>query len=196
MAERRLYIVDDDAALRTMIRRMLSDSAVEVEEFGSAEKFLAGYSERPRGCILLDLRLPGMDGLEVLEHIADLSPANPVIMLSGYADVPSAVRAVQKGAVDFLQKPFQKERLLDVVGKGFEKLEAAAVEDRDFGSLTPREREILIAFSDGAPNKIVAAKLGLSPRTVEMHRARIFRKLGVTNLAQALLRARAAGVIS
>lgn len=119
-----------------------------------------------------------------------------VIMLSGYADVPSAVRAVQKGAVDFLQKLFQKERLLEVVGKGFERLDAAAIEDRDFGSLTPREREILIAFAEGTPNKIVAAKLGLSPRTVEMHRARIFRKLAVTNLAQALLRARAAGVIS
>lgn len=192
----RLYIVDDDAALRTIIKMMLADRGVKTYGFERAEEFLDGYSKRPIGCVLLDVRLPGMDGLELLERIADLPPPNPVIMLSGYADVPSAVRAVTKGALDFLQKPFKKEDLLAVIDKAFAKIEATELKVREVKSLTPREREILIAFREGESNKVVAARLGLSPRTVEMHRARIFRKLGVTNLAQALRRASDAGLIT
>ena len=195
MIVRRAYIVDDDAALRMTMHRMLSDAGIETQQFDSAEAFLAGYSDRPAGCVLLDVRLPGMDGLELLDQIAGLAPANPFIMVSGYGDIPSAVRSVQKGALDFIQKPFRKEQLLDVVGRAFEKLESATNQVQQFEVLTPREREVLLAFSDGAPNKIVAARLALSPRTVEMHRARIFQKLGVTNLSQALLRAADAGLI-
>ena len=195
MTQRRAYIVDDDAALRRTIGRLLADAGAQVDEFDSAEKFLAGYSERPLGCVLLDIRLPGLNGLELLERVANLTPANPIIMVSGYGDIPSAVRAVKMGAIDFLQKPFTKEQLLDVVTHAFEKVEATAKEDPDLQSLTPREREVLVAFRDGAPNKVAAAALGLSPRTIEMHRARIFRKLGVTNLAQALMRARDARLI-
>lgn len=191
-----LYIVDDDAALRTMIKRMLADSDAELYEFECAEDFLDRYSERPIGCVLLDLRLPGMDGLQLLERIVELSPPNPVIMLSGYADVPSAVRAVTMGALDFLQKPFKKEDLLAAVEKGFAKIKAIELRDREVASLTAREQEVLIAFRQGESNKVIAAKLGLSPRTVEMHRARVFRKLGVTNLAQALRCAHIAGLIT
>ena len=173
---RRAYIVEDDAALRRTMVRMLSGAGVESEEFETAEEFLADYSNRPIGCVLLDVRLPGMDGLERLEQTAELDPANPIIMVSGFGDIPSAVRAVKMGALDFVQKPFRKEQLLDVLDK--------------------RERDVLAAFADGAPNKVVAHRLELSPRTVEMHRARIFKKLGVRNLPQALLRARTAGLIS
>jgi len=111
-------------------------------------------------------------------------------MVSGFGDIPSAVRAVRTGALDFLQKPFRKEQLVEAVRKALERVEDSALENAELQSLTPREREILSEFRDGAPNKVVAAKLGLSPRTVEMHRARIFRKLGVSNLAQALGRLR------
>jgi len=196
MGSRHAYIVEDDPALRRIIARMLNDVGTLTEEFGSAEAFLEGYSNRPMGCVLLDVRLPGIDGLELLETIANLAPPNPIVMISGFGDIPSAVRAVKMGALDFLQKPFGKDRLLGVVEKAFERIEATTRTDREFERLTPREREVLIAFHGGAPNKIVAAKLGLSPRTVEMHRARLFQKLGVTNLAQALMRARDAGLIS
>lgn len=193
---RRAYIVEDDPALRRVIARMLGESGTASEEFGSAESFLDDYAQRPIGCVLLDVRLPGIDGLELLETIAALDPPNPVVMISGFGDIPSAVRAVRMGALDFLQKPFTKANLLDVVDRAFEQVDAAVRTDREFERLTPREREVLIAFQDGAPNKVVAARLGLSPRTVEMHRARLFRKLGVTNLSQALLCAHDAGIIA
>jgi two-component system response regulator FixJ len=195
MEPRRAYIVDDDPALRRTIMRLLTDSDIAAEEFGSAERFLDNYSKRPIGCVLLDVRLPGMDGLELLERISGLPPPNPVVMLSGFGDIPSAVRAVQMGAIDFLQKPFGKEQLLEVVGKAFDKVSASVLKAREFEALTPRERDVLLALSDGASNKVVAARLGLSPRTVEMHRARLFRKLGVSNVTQAQLRARDAGLI-
>lgn len=190
MPNNRVYVVDDDPALRRTIRRMLIETHADVEEFESAETFLAGYSERPIGCVLLDVKLPGMTGLDLLEQIAGLSPPNSVIMLSGFGDVPSAVKAVKMGALDFLQKPFRKEQLFEVVSRALDKLATQIADQEAFVALTAREREVLQAFSSGAPNKIVACELGLSPRTVEMHRARIFRKLGVTNLSQALLRAR------
>lgn len=196
IASRYAYIVEDDLALSRVVARMLSDVDTMTEEFGSAETFLDGYSNRPMGCVLLDVRLPGIDGLELLETISNRAPPNPIVMISGFGDIPSAVRAVKMGAFDFLQKPFGKDRLLEVVDKAFERIEATTRNDREFERLTPREREVLIAFQDGAPNKIVAAELGLSPRTVEMHRAHLFKKLGVTNLSQALLRARDAGLIS
>lgn len=194
-AKRHAYIVEDDDALRRTIARMLRSVDVLSEEFSSAEEFLAGYSERPLGCVLLDVRLPGMDGLELLDQISQLPPANPVIMLSGFGDIPSAVRAVQTGALDFLQKPFAKEQLLGVIERCFERIQAQEAANGKVAELTPRERDVLVAFSDGAPNKIVAARLDLSPRTVEMHRARIFKKLGVTNLPQALSHAREARII-
>ena len=139
----RLYIVDDDSALRTMIRRMLADRGVETEEFASAEELLDGYSERPIGCVLLDVRLPGMDGLELLDCIADRPPPNPVIMLSGYGDIPSAVRAVTRGAIDFLQKPFRKEELLAVLETAFARIESTELDRHKIASLTAREREVL-----------------------------------------------------
>ena len=195
MATRRVYIVDDDAALRRMISRILAGISVECEEFATAEAFLADYSQRPAGCVLLDVRLPGMDGLELLDQIGSRAPANVVIMLSGFADIPSAVRAVKTGAIDFLQKPFRKANLLSIVEKALATIETEQVRGAEVEALTPREREVLQAFSDGAQNKVVAHRLALSPRTVEMHRARIFNKLGVDNLSQALFRARDARLI-
>jgi two-component system response regulator FixJ len=195
MAKRRIYIVDDDRALRRLLVRMLASTGADVLEFDTAEKFIDGYVERPIGVVLLDLRLPGMSGLDLLELVAGLWPENPIIMISGFADISSAVRAVKTGAFDFVQKPFRKSRLLEVVGKAFERIEMEADAARPFENLTPREQDVLEAFADGAPNKVVAHRLELSPRTVEMHRARIFRKLGVHNLSQALMRARDANLI-
>ena len=196
MTHRRAYIVDDDPALRRTMSHMLVDEGILVAEFATAEAFLEGYSERPIGCVFLDVRLPGLDGMQLLERIADLAPPNPIVMVSGFGDIPSAVRAGRAGALDFLQKPFRKQDLLLSAEKAFETIDSILLKSSEFDTLTPREREVLLAFNEGASNKIVAARLGLSPRTVEMHRARIFKKLGVTNLSQALLRARDAGLIS
>lgn len=194
--DRRAYIVDDDPGMRAMLRRMLTDDGIYTEEFDSAEGFLAEATARPPGCVLVDLRLPGMDGLELLERLREVAPFSPVIMLSGYGDIPAAVRAVKQGAVDFLQKPFRKEQLQALVQEAFDKLRNVSLATlQTIELLTTREREVLAAFADGAANKIVAHRLGVSPRTVEMHRAAIFRKLGVSNLSQALFRARDAGII-
>lgn len=191
---RYVYIVEDDPALRKLLRRALAETGAEVAEFATAEEFLEGYSERPIGCVLLDLRLPGMSGLELLQQMMELRPANAVVILSGFGDVPSAVSAMQHGALDFIEKPFRKDTLLEVVKRAFDKIEEIAASGQQLESLTPRERDVLKALGNGEQNKVVAARLGLSPRTVEMHRARIFRKLGVTNLSQALLRVRDAGL--
>ena len=187
---RHAYIVEDDASLRKVLRRTLVEVGAEIVEFSSAEEFLSDYSDRPIGCILLDLRLPGISGLELLQQIDGKKPAHAVVILSAYGDVPSAVRAMRHGAVDFIQKPFRKDELLKVVNASFEKVDEIAESDQRLEALTPRERDVLNAFRNGEQNKIVAAKLGMSPRTVEMHRARIFKKLGVANLSQALLRVR------
>lgn len=187
------YIVEDDGALRKLVRRILAEEDAEIAEFSSAEEFLEGYTRRPIGCVLLDLRLPGMSGLELLQQMVNLKPANSVVIMSAYGDVPSAVMAIQHGAIDFVQKPFRKNDLLKVVRRAFAKVEEVTLTCEHLDALTPREREVLNAFRLGEQNKVVAARLGLSPRTVEMHRARIFRKLGVANLSQALLRIRDSG---
>lgn len=193
---RPVYIVDDDKALRATIRRMLAGQQLDIYEFDAGETFLEDYQDRPAGCVLLDIRMPRMTGLDLLENISGLRPRNAVIMVSGYADIPTAVQAVKMGAMNFVQKPFRKEELVGHVLSALEMVETQEQMSGEFEALTPREREVLIAFRDGDQNKVVAARLGLSPRTIEMYRARIFTKLGVMNLSQALLRAREAGLIS
>lgn len=188
--DRRVYIVEDDPALRRLIRRILTDAGVLTEEFDSAEAFLDNFMARPAGCILLDIRLPGIDGLELLARIREFPSGNSVVMLSGHGDIPTAVSAVKAGATDFLQKPFRKEDLLRAVASAFSSVNTGAASAAEAATLTVKEKEVFAAFSDGAATKVAAARLGLSPRTVEMHRSSIIRKLGAKNLTEALLRAR------
>jgi two-component system response regulator FixJ len=195
-AARRAYVVDDEPRLRALVRQALCGAGIEVEEFGSSESFLSGHRRRAPGCIVVDIGLPGIDGLDMLETIAKDGGANPAVVLSGIGSVPSAVRAGRLGVVDFIEKPFRISALIAAVERALDQLRTARSEPAGaLASLTARERQVLLAFADGAPNKTVAYNLGLSVRTVEFYRANLVRKLGVRNLTQALFLARDGGYL-
>lgn len=165
----------------------MTGAGIYTREFASAEDFLLDDGWREPGCIILDIQLPRMNGVDLLRQIKAASCTHPIIMLSGQGDVMTAVKAVQAGAFDYVSKPFLKDELLWAVERAFEQLRerlsspAAKIDD-----LTVREKEVLRAFDGGASNKLVARHLNISSRTVEMHRANVIRKLGVQNLTQAL----------
>jgi len=193
---RRAYVIDDDTLMRNMVQRMLTEADITAIGFDSCESFLDRHPNRPPGCIVLDLCLPGMGGLELLEAISAERAAFPVIVLSGTGDVPSAMRAGQLGVIEFVEKPFRIERLLSAVESAFEQLRARELSGVGaLHRLTAREKELLVSFGDGAPNKVVAHHLGLSVRTVEVYRANMIRKLGVRSLTQAVLIAREGGYL-
>lgn len=176
------------------MRRILISVGVHSEEFASAEALLENYGGRPLGCVLLDIRLPGMSGLELLPVLRRQAPPNPVVVVSGQADIPLAVAVVRAGAMEVVEKPFRRERLLAAVDQAFQLIAEMQVSSpASIELLTSREREVLLAFAGGDPTKSVAARLDLSPRTVEMYRSGIVRKLGVKNMTQAILRARDCG---
>lgn len=196
MDTRRAYVIDDDRHLRRLVRQILAPRLIEIEEFGSSESFLDGHGERPAGCIIVDICLPGISGLDLLETIARGRAAYPVVVLSGNASVPSAVRAGRLGVVDFIEKPFRVDQLLAAVEQAFELLQSRLSSRLGaLATLTPREVDVLVSFADGAPNKVVAHSLGLSVRTIEVYRANMLRKLGVRSLAQALFLARDGGYL-
>jgi len=196
MGDRRAYIIDDERLLRNLIRQALAETCTHFEEFDSAESFLAGHAARPAGCIIVDIGLPGINGLDLLELISRGRGAFAVIVVSAQGDIPHAVRAGRLGVVDFIEKPFRVDQLVAAVEKGFELLNGAGMSRiRALETLTRREKEVLVAFANGAPNKIVAHDLGLSVRTVELHRANMMKKLGVRSLSQALLIAKDAGYV-
>jgi two-component system response regulator FixJ len=196
MEERRAYIIDDERLLRGLIRQSLAGCCGHVEEFASAESFLEGHSTRSPGCIIVDIGLPGINGLDLLELIAIRRGAFPVVVVSAQGDVPHALRAGRLGVVDFIEKPFRVDALVAAVEKGFERLRSQSFSrTHALESLTRREKEVLVAFAEGAPNKVVAHSLGLSVRTVELHRANMMKKLGVRSLSQALLIAKDGGYV-
>jgi two-component system response regulator FixJ len=196
MGDRRAYIIDDEKLLRNLIRQALAGCCTDFEEFDSAESFLAGHPTRAAGCIIVDIGLPGINGLDLLEMISRGRAAFPVIVVSAQGDIPHAVRAGRLGVVDFIEKPFRVDALVAAVDKGFELLGGRDMSRiRALETLTRREKQVLVAFADGAPNKVVAHDLGLSVRTVELHRANMMKKLGVRSLSQALLIAKDAGYV-
>lgn len=197
LVDRRVYVIDDDALVRATIRRMLTGAGIYSQEFETAADFLDDQSSLPMGCILLDLRLPSMSGLELLRILKRSDVRDPVVMISGQADLPDAVDAIKAGALDFLQKPFRKERLLEVVNDAFEVVRSHQQRDRFQRTvvLTDREKQVLSSLAEGATSKLTARQLGISSRTVEMHRANILKKLGAQTAAQAVFTAKENGLL-
>ncbi|WP_138436665.1 response regulator FixJ [Marinobacter shengliensis] len=185
-----VYVVEDDEAVRDSLELLLKSDGKLVKTYESAGSFLADYSDQMAGCIVLDIRMPGMDGMELQKKLNDKHSILPIIFVTGHGDVPMAVDAMKEGAVDFIQKPYREEALL-------EKIEAALEQDREqrkslderqeivrrIKSLTPREREIMDRMIAGQANKVIAIELEISQRTVEIHRSRVMHKMGTHSLA-------------
>lgn len=191
--ERVVHLVDDDAAIRRSVGFMLKTSGHRVESYESGAELLKYGAKLDQGCILLDVRMPGMDGLQVQQALQENGVSLPVIIMTGHGDVSLAVRALKAGAVDFIEKPFEKNALLASLEEGYRRLsEKGATEDRKrdalvrLQALTAREREVLDGLARGLPNKTIAYYLGISPRTVEIHRSNLMTKLDVRSLSEAL----------
>ena len=194
-------MVDDDRDVRLMISYMLSDAELKSHPFASGSDFLASLPDLAPGCILLDVRMPDMDGLAVMAELARREVDWPVVFMTGHGEVPIAVEAMKLGAIDFLQKPFSEEALLGCFQRGFGLLEERGESARRRASararveqLTAREREVLNGLLAGLSNKLIADRLSISLRTVEMHRGNMMDRLGVDNLAEALTLAMEAGL--
>jgi len=193
MDECKVYVIDDSPEVRQAIKLLMSSVGLEVVEFESADIFLSEDRDiaKLEGCILLDVRMPGMSGLALLEHLQQIKCAPPVIMISGHGDIPMAVSAVQAGALNFIEKPFNEQELLDNVHRAFKldsikrgkNMKTQSIK-KCLNSLTSREQEVLYAVAEGQRNKVIAVKLNISQSTVEAHRARVMEKMEADSLSE------------
>lgn len=190
---RTIHVVDDDEAIRHSVGFLLRKAGFHVETYVSGTAFLKAVDRETRGCVLLDVRMPEIDGLEVQARLAKLGIGMPVIILTGHGDVTLAVRAVKAGAIEFLEKPFERsallkaiEEALDHANRGERSHLAAADALVRLSALTPRERDVLDGMVLGRPNKLIAYDLHISTRTVEVHRAKLMEKLGSRSLSDVL----------
>lgn len=185
-----VFVVDDDSGVRSSIRILLKSVGMNTTTFASAPEFLAAYDQQHPGCLVLDIRMPGMSGMDLQRELNHRGAHLPVVFITGHGDVPMAVEAMQQGAFDFLQKPFRDQELIQRVQRALEHDQTQRAELRQtdaiqarLASLTPREREVLALLADGKQNKVMAAELGLSQRTVEIHRANVMEKMQARSVA-------------
>ena len=186
-----VFVVDDDEAVRESLRYLISSVDLQVKTFASATDFLDVYESGLTGCLVVDVRMPGMSGLELQRQLSDRSINLPVIIITGHGDVDMAVRAMKSGAFDFIQKPFNDQVLLDLIQAALDKNARAAEADAEraniadqLNQLTEREREVLNGIVDGSSNKDIAAHLNLSEKTIEFHRSKVMRKMSASSLAE------------
>lgn len=186
-----VFVVDDDSALRDALRGLLGTAGLQVEAYANGATFLDAIDRDRAGCVLLDMAMPGMSGHQVQAALKDRGFELPIIFLTGHGDIPAAVKAVRAGAVDFLEKPVRGEVLLDRVRRSLaideerrSAREQATEIKRRFATLRPREAEVMALVVTGLSNKEIAQNLGLSPRTVEVHRTHVMHKMGAGNLAE------------
>jgi two-component system response regulator FixJ len=184
-----VHVVDDDSAVRESLCWLLSSVAIDSRAYETADEFLAKWDARAPGCVLLDLRMPGTNGLELQQRLTEAGHTIPIIFLSGHGDVPTAVRALQNGAVEFLTKPFSERVLLERVNAAIERDGRQRRERRErevviarYSVLTPREREVLHAVLLGKVNREIAETLSISPKTVELHRSNLMKKMHADSL--------------
>ena len=196
-----VFVIDDDASVRDSVTDLLRSVGLDAEAFGSPQEFLDGTRSDAPGCIVLDVRLPGSSGLEFQRTLIDSNVQLPVIFISAHGDIPMSVRAMKSGAIEFLTKPLHEQQLLDAIQAGIERdrnrrREANVVAElqRRFGSLTPREREVLTLVITGGPNKQIAAQAQLSEMTVKVHRSQIMRKMQAKSLVDLVRMADKLGV--
>lgn len=185
-----VFIVDDDEAVRDSLQLLMLSAGLSAESFASAQAFLQQFDAQRPGCLILDIRMPGMSGLELQDRLNEVGCILPVIIITGHGDVPMAIRAFKSGIFDFIEKPFNDQVLLDCVQRAIEQDRENRTQlmhhaDRDalLETLTAREREVLEHVVSGKANKVIAADLGVSQRTVEVHRAKVMEKLKVRSLA-------------
>ena len=184
-------LVDDDPAVRDAVSFLLETVGIECRCFESADAFLAGHEGSAASCLVLDIRMPGMSGLELQDELRRRDWNAPIIFITGHGEIAMAVRAMRNGAFDFIQKPFKDQELLDSINAALVIARSQRQSTRDVGelreafdTLSPREREVMALVTDGKPNKVIAFDLGVSQRTVEIHRARVMQKMGARNLAE------------
>jgi len=185
-----VYVVDDDGPVRDAIGLMLDTVGIVHEAYDSAKAFLEGYDGVRTGCLVLDIRMPGMSGLELQDHLRAAGAEIPIIFITGHGDIPMAVEAMKKGALDFIRKPFRDQELLDRIQEALSadaesRRASADLEDirTRVGSLTPREHEVFERVAEGQANKVVAIDLSISERTVEIHRSQVMQKTRARSLA-------------
>jgi two-component system, LuxR family, response regulator FixJ len=189
-SEATVFIVDDDEAVRDSLGLLLRSVGYRARCYAGAKDFLKAFDPRDYGCLVLDIRMPGMTGLELQKHLAEIGCNIPIVFITGHGDIPMAVEAVRQGAVDFLQKPFQDQELVDRINDALkqaaeqreEELERLEILSR-VDSLTAREKQVMGEVVLGKANKVIAGDLGVSQRTVEIHRARVMEKMQANSLA-------------
>ncbi len=186
-----VYVVDDDPDMRDSLRWLMATVGLGVETFASADAFLREFRPKGPGCLVFDVRMPGTSGLDLFEELARRGETMPVIFITAHADVPMAIRAMKSGAVEFVEKPFNRQTLLEKVQRAIKDDVArlALFADREairarFRTLTAKEREVLGMIMDGRPNKAIAIQLAITPRAVEMRRASLMKKLGARSLVE------------
>lgn len=186
-----VFVVDDDDAMSKSIRWLIESVGLNVKIFPNAKEFLDGYQHSDSGCLILDVRMPGMSGLELQQQLKEHSIHLPIIFITGHGDVPMAIKAMKAGAFEFLTKPFNDQTLLDSINKAIEvdiskRQEYAEIDDiaKRMARLTPREIEIMNLVVVGKLNKVIAGQLDISPKTVELHRAKIMEKMRARSLAE------------
>jgi len=186
-----VFVVDDDQAMRNSLKWLIESVGMQVESFASADEFLAQYQPGRAGCLVLDVRMPGMSGLDLQEYLVENNIHIPVVIITGHGDVPMAVRAMKSGAIDFIEKPFNDEVLLDAIRRATayeeqqrsQHVENLHIQER-LSHLTPREHEVMEMVTEGRSNKEIANALGVSAKTIEAHRARVMEKMQAGSLAE------------
>lgn len=189
--DQKVFVVDDDEGVREGLSILLSTVGQSCELYASAHEFLDAYDKEKHGCLVLDIRMPRMTGLDLQEALIEIGSKLPIIFITGHGDIPMAVEAMRRGAVDFIRKPFREFDLLDRINEALNLNENAHKQARNrqaleekLSSLSEREREVFELVADGEMNKVIAADLGISERTVEVHRGQVMKKLDVKTLAQ------------